>query len=146
MFTARAGIGTLGHLSRSAPRVYAKWPMMLAPLRTYLKMYRKRSGFSHGDVAFLLGAMSGSTVSRHERMRRLPMLRTALMYEFILNARVRELYEGLFWEAQSQVRERARGLCASLEKQPQSAERDRKIAILQQLLAATPDEVTRHAA
>ena len=119
---------------------------MIAPLRTYLKMYRKRAGFTHGDVAFLLGAMSGSTVSRHERTRRLPVLRTALMYEFILDATVRDLYEGVFREAQVQVRERARGLYASLKKQPQTAERDHKLIVLQRLLADPSSGVARQRA
>ena len=119
--------------------------MTMVPLRTYLKMYRKRSGFSHGDVAFLIGAMSGSTVSRHERTRRLPILRTALMYEVVLDAAVSELYRGLFHEARVLVRNRARGLRASLEKQRQTAARDRKIAILQRLLTKSNDDLTRRA-
>src|SRR5688572_31802419 len=100
--------------------------MTIVPLSTYLKMYRKRTGFTHDDVAFLLGGMRGTSISRHERSERLPILKTALMYEFIFDATVRELYQGVFREVQQRVRERARGLCASLERQPSTPTRDQK--------------------
>jgi DNA-binding XRE family transcriptional regulator len=119
--------------------------MTIVPLSTYLKMYRKRTGFTHDDVAFLLGGMSGTTVSRHERSHRLPILKTALMYEFIFDATVRELYEGVFREVQLRVRERARGLCSSLERQPRNPTRDQKIAVLRRIIAEGEREIERAA-
>ena len=119
-------------LSRSLG--YAEMLMTLVPLTTYLRMYRKRTGFTHEELAFLCGAMYGSTVARHEKGVRLPKLRTALMYECILQASVRELYAGLFHEALDSVKTRAAGLCASLERRPPSSGRDHKIAALQELL------------
>lgn len=113
--------------------------MTIIPLETYLRMYRKRTGFTHDEIAFLCGAMSGSSIARHESGERLPVLRTALMYEFILQATVRELYEGVFHDARGAVRARAKGLCASLERKPKSAERDHKIGILRALLDEIPD-------
>lgn len=110
----------------------------MVPLSTYIRMYRKRTGFTHDEVAFLCGAMCGSSISRHESGERLPVLRTALMYEFILNASVRELYEGVFHEIRGAVRARAQGLCASLERKPRNAERDHKIAVLRALLDEMP--------
>ena len=112
--------------------------MTIVPLSTYLRMYRKRTGFTHDEIAFLCGAMCGRSVARHERGRQLPMLRTALMYEFILQASVRELYEGIFQDVRAAVRARAKGLCASLERRPRSADRDRKIAVLKTLLNEIP--------
>jgi DNA-binding XRE family transcriptional regulator len=108
--------------------------MRIAPLNTYLRMYRKRMGFTHEELAFLCGAMCGSSISRHEHGAQLPVLRTALMYEFILQASVRELYAGVFHDARDTVTARAKGLCASLERKPRSAERDHKIAVLHALL------------
>jgi len=119
--------------------------MTIVPLTTYLRMYRKRAGLTHDEIAFLCGAMSGTSFTRHESAERLPALRTALMYEFILQASVRELYEGLFHDARASVRVRARGLCASLERRPPSPERDHKIAILRALLVEV-SELTSDAA
>jgi hypothetical protein len=89
--------------------------------------------------------MSGSTVGRHERTDRLPMLKTALMYEFIFDATVRELYEGVFAEMQARVRERARGLCASLEREAPSPGRDHRLRVLRRLLG-DEREASQHAA
>jgi hypothetical protein len=56
------------------------------------------------------------------------------MYEAILGATVRDIYRGLFAEANDTVRARARGLCASLERGPKTLRRDRKIAILKTII------------
>lgn len=108
--------------------------MTIVPLHSYLKTYRKQSGLTHEEIAFLIGGMAGTSYSRHETGRRLPMLRTALMYEFIFGVTVRTLYEGVFHEVRLSVAVRARGLMASLERQPPSVERDRKLNIVRRLV------------
>src|SRR5260221_11440325 len=104
--------------------------MTIVPLTTYLKMYRKRTGLTHEEVAFLLGSMSGTSVSRHELAQRLPILKTALRYEPIFGPAVRDLYEGLFLETKEMVRRRARGLCASLERRKKTPYGIREIRYL----------------
>jgi DNA-binding XRE family transcriptional regulator len=93
-------------------------------------MYRKRTGFTHDELAFLLGAMRGTSVWRHESCGSLPKLRTALMYEAIFGAAVRELYEGLFVEAQEAVHIRAQGMLAYFQKKPRTPKTERKICVL----------------
>ena len=110
--------------------------MTIVSLATYLKMYRKRTGFTHEEVAFLIGAQGGSSVSRHESGDRLPTLKTAIVYEAIFGTAIGELYAGVFADATEMLRERARGLRVSLETQPQSAARDRKIAALEKIIGA----------
>jgi transcriptional regulator with XRE-family HTH domain len=105
------------------------------PLSTYLRTFRKRTCLSQEDVAFLLGSMCGSSVSRHEKGKRIPLLSTLLGYAFILGADVPALYEGAFQDVQTVVRQRAMGLCRSLERKPQTSRRARKIAVLKQLLS-----------
>jgi hypothetical protein len=65
----------------------------------------------------------------------MPMLQTALMYEFVLDATVRQIYEGTFAQARINVRKRARGLCASLARKPKTAMRNKKIALLTRLIS-----------
>ena len=101
--------------------------MTNAPFTTYLRTFRKRAGLTHEEVAFLCGGMSGTSVSRHERGVRFPLLRTALAYEMILGVSVRELYEGLCHEAIRTVQARAAALYRSLERQPESARRNHKL-------------------
>jgi DNA-binding XRE family transcriptional regulator len=108
--------------------------MTIVPLTTYLKMYRKRTGFTHDEVAFLLGSMCGTSVSRHEQAKRLPVLKTALMYEAIFGATIREIYEGVFVEVQGSVRRRARGLCTSLQRRKKTPSLERKIALLKAII------------
>ena len=75
------------------------------PLATYLKTYRKRTGLSQEDVAFLLGALYGTHVSRHELNEVTPNLHNVLMYECVLGATVRELFEGKYEELRQEMRE-----------------------------------------
>ena len=119
--------------------------MTIIDVTNRFRTHRRRTGFTHDDVAFLLGGMSGSTVGRHERCDRLPMLKTALMYEFIFDATIRELYDGIFAEVQAQVRERARGLCASIEKEPPSPSRDHRLRVLRRIVGGG-EEVRQRAA
>ncbi len=68
---------------------------MASPLQNYIRTHRKRAGLTQGEVAFLLGARTGSRVSRHERYERRPALETALAYEAIFETPVAELFAGL---------------------------------------------------
>lgn len=110
--------------------------MTIVSLATYLKMYRKRTGLTHEEVAFLIGMKGGSTISRHESGDRLPNLQAAIAYELIFGTPVGEMYAGVFADGMAMLRERAIGLRVSLEKLPQSALRDRKIEALTQIIGA----------
>lgn len=104
-------------------------------LKTYLRMFRKRTCLSQDEVAFLLGSICGTSVSRHERGHRLPLLETVLGYAFILGADIPALYEGLSRDVQIEIRKRAESLRQTLGRQPQTSYRDHKIAILKKLMA-----------
>ena len=108
--------------------------MTIIDINNRFRTHRRRTGLSLDDVAYLLGGMSGSTVGRHERYERLPMLKTALMYEFIFDAGVRELYKGVFAEVQERVQNRARCLCVSVEKEPPSPGRDHRLRMLHRII------------
>jgi len=99
-------------------------------------MYRRRTGLSQEDVSYLLGVVCGTNVSRHEVGGRIPVLETALAYEIIFRASVRDLYEGDFRRIESLIRRRAEGLSAFLARKPKTAQRDQKIRFLQRLISA----------
>lgn len=115
--------------------------MTIVSLATYLKMYRKRTGLTHEEVAFLIGAKGGSTISRHESGGRLPDLQAAIAYELIFGVPLGEMYAGVFADAMALLRERAIGMRLSLTQLPQNALRDRKITALTQIIGVEDDQL-----
>ena len=69
--------------------------MATQKLENYLRTYRKRSGLTQREVAFLLGCRNGAQVSRYENRRRLPPLKTALACEAVFGVPVSELFGGV---------------------------------------------------
>lgn len=99
----------------------------------YLETYRLRTGFTRGELGFLLGALDGKSVTRHERGLRIPFLRIALAYSRILQVSVEILYEGLALGVHDGIRDRARALRLSLRKRPSTKKNASKIRILDRL-------------
>jgi transcriptional regulator with XRE-family HTH domain len=64
-------------------------------LNSYLRTHRKHSGLSQGEVSFLVGLKDKSALSRYERGRRQPSLRTALACQAAFGTPVSELFAGL---------------------------------------------------
>lgn len=90
-------------------------------LDNYLLAFRKRSGLTQREVAFLLGCENGAQVSRYEKRRRLPPLETALACEAIFGTPVSELFAGLSDAARKEVCKRLLALKARLEANPVKA-------------------------
>ena len=65
------------------------------PLENYLRSYRKESGLTQQEVAFLLGCGNGAQVSRYEKRHHLPPLETALACEAIFGIPISELFAGM---------------------------------------------------
>ena len=104
------------------------------PLLTYLRTYRLKSGLSNDEVAFLLGSVYGTNVSKHESGHRLPLLRNALAYEIVLGTPVRRLYQGMACSVRQEVLTRVRGLVANLEKKRRGRGRELKLELLRGML------------
>src|SRR5438093_9193709 len=84
----------------------------------YLRTYRKRSGLTQREVAFLVGCRNGAQVSRYEKRRRLPPLRTALACEAAFGVPVSELFAGLREASGQAVAERLLALKSKIETGP----------------------------
>jgi transcriptional regulator with XRE-family HTH domain len=89
---------------------------MFPRLSNYLRSYRRRSGLSQSEVAFLLGSHDGAQVSRYEKSRRMPPLRTALAYPAIFGASLGELFSGIQLGVDKEIKARVNRLHAKLEK------------------------------
>ena len=79
-------------------------------LPNYLKTYRKRSGLTQGELAYLLGCQYSSKISRYERSSRLPNPETLFGYEAIFGTSIGRLYAGVYEEVAERTKERAKVL------------------------------------
>ncbi len=86
-------------------------------LENYLRMYRKRSGLTQRDVAFLLGCQNGAQVSRYEKRKRVPPLRTALACEAVFGIPASQLFAGMHQAAEKEIGKRLLGLRSKLQTQ-----------------------------
>jgi transcriptional regulator with XRE-family HTH domain len=85
-------------------------------LPNYLRTFRKRTGLSQEEVAFLLGCQSGNKASRYERRTRKPNLETILAYELVFGAPARELFAGIFDDVADATLKRAQALAEKLKQ------------------------------
>ena len=117
---------------------------MSAPLPTYLKTYRKRSGLSQDELAFLLGCRSGAKVSRYEQFARQPNLSTVFAYEVIFRASACDLFAGIYRQVERATLARARQLARRLQTSGADGRLTaRKLAALRSLGAAPADNHRR---
>lgn len=103
--------------------------MSVKPLPNYVRAARKERGISQRDLAFLLGAERGSSISRYERFKRIPSLRTALRIQAALGVSAAELFAGLYAEAQTYVAERLSTLVVKAESNRAAAERAKRLRL-----------------
>ena len=107
-------------------------------LPNYLRANRKRLALSQDEVAFLLGAQTGTKVCRYERFVREPSLETALAYEAIFKTSASELFGGLYQKVEREVAERAKKLAARNGHGRPGAPTARKRQSLAELAAFNP--------
>src|SRR5712692_3816759 len=84
-------------------------------LENYLRAYRKRSGLTQREVAFLLGCRNGAQVSRYEKRHRVPPLETALACEAVFGIPASELFAGMRDRANRQIGKRLVELRSKLQ-------------------------------
>ena len=80
--------------------------MKTSRVGTYLRFLRKKHGLSQRALAEILGAVSESQVSRHERSSSLPTILAALSYQVVFNEPVSEIFPGLYHAVEINIEER----------------------------------------
>src|SRR5712692_10173166 len=88
-------------------------------LDNYLRAYRKNSGLTQEEVAFLLGFSNANLVSRYEKRQRMPPVQTALAYEAIFGIPIAELFAGVRQKIVSDVQKRRSELTTRLRAKDQ---------------------------
>lgn len=113
--------------------------MPIPRLPQYLRMFRKRSGLSQGELAFLLGTKSGSKVSRYEAGNRTPAFEALLAYEIVFRVALDELFAGRHDTARSALRVRAQRLMRTLDSERFTPSVKRKMDFLAELINPPQD-------
>src|SRR5947199_10723983 len=90
--------------------------MTVIPLQNYLRTYRRRSFLSQDEVAFLLGAKTGTRVTRHEGSNRTPKMETALGYEVLFGVPLRELFASEAHSVETIIRDALPELIGEVEQ------------------------------
>lgn len=100
----------------------------------YLHTERKRWALKQHQVAFLLGNASGELISRYERDKRMPNLRTALACEVIFGVPLRTIFRGTYEAVEEQVMARAYELYQELEHRTDT-DGAKNLQLLKEMLA-----------
>jgi len=90
--------------------------MNQAHIATYIRSYRKWSGLSQKELAFLLGYPDEVPVSRHERLRCRPPFCIALGYEAVFGVSASKLFPAAFDEISLAIEVRLKALEDQLRK------------------------------
>src|SRR5262245_21208988 len=112
--------------------------MPVDPLPDYLRTFRKRSGLSQRELAYLLGSKAGSKVSRYEGGRRRPSFEALLAYEVVFRVGLDALFDGRHRSVSSEIRRRAQRLSRRLDALPYTPSVKRKIDFLTELIHHDP--------
>lgn len=79
-------------------------------IRNSLWIFRKRMNYAQKEAAFLLGHRNTAQLSRYEKSRRIPSLKTALKLEIIYAAPMRLLFSELYNEIREEIRKKKESL------------------------------------
>lgn len=93
----------------------------------------------------LLGAASGTKVSRYENFTRMPAVQTIFAYEVVFNQPARELFAGNYQAIRLAVRARARRMVKQLSARPdaQTERTFRKLELLRSIVESIPNSARR---
>lgn len=98
------------HLSQESIKQNLIKAMAPNSVGTYLRFLRRKSGLSQRELAGILGGVTASQVSRHERSVALPSLLAALGYQVVFQTPVSDIFPGLYFTVESAIEERLRAL------------------------------------
>ena len=106
-------------------------------LDNYLRTYRKRSGLSQDELAYLLGCESGTKVSRYECFERMPGLKTAIACKIVFGATACDLFAGTWEKVEEEIKNRAQLLARRISRATPTPMATRKLEILQAITSGS---------
>ena len=110
---------------------------MSSRLGNYLRLHRRRSALTQGELAYLLGYRTESIVSRLEKQERRITLAIAFAYHLIFGAEPKEIFPALFEQVEEGVVRRMYELYERLKQSGPSQKTSLKLRLLQEALTRT---------
>jgi transcriptional regulator with XRE-family HTH domain len=119
--------------------------MFIEHLKSYLRTFRRRTGLSQDEIAFLLCGecdpersrkacpATSTTVSRHERGEQRPCLEILIAYEIILGTQLSTIYPEWYAALHQRVRSRAAALLSELLEMPPSPRQKQKVEAIRRI-------------
>jgi transcriptional regulator with XRE-family HTH domain len=106
-------------------------------LQNYLRTYRKRSGLTQDEMAYLLGCESGTKLSRYERFSRKPGLETTLGCAIVFGAPCRDVFGGTWEKVEREIKRRAQLLTRRISRATPTPMATQKLEILQAITSGS---------
>jgi transcriptional regulator with XRE-family HTH domain len=105
-------------------------------LSNYIRTHRRRAGLSQRELARLLGAESGTKVSRYETFTRMPSVMTIWACELVFNRPASEIFAGVYQGVLEAVSARAERMLTELASQraPQQSTDTPKVQLLRSIV------------
>jgi transcriptional regulator with XRE-family HTH domain len=110
-----------------------------------LRTHRRRHGLWQKEIAMLLGAVSGTKVSRYEKFAVMPGALTVFALEIVFSQPASELFAGEYQAVRLAVQARAGRLVEQLHAQPDAESREtlRKLEFLRTIVGPKPISARR---
>jgi transcriptional regulator with XRE-family HTH domain len=121
--------------------------MLIEHLTSYLRTFRRRTGLSQNEIAFLLCGecdtettksacpATATTVGRHERGQQRPSLEILIAYEIILGTQLNTIYPEWYAALHQRIRNRAAMLLRDLLEVPPSPRQKQKVEAMRRIMA-----------
>jgi transcriptional regulator with XRE-family HTH domain len=79
--------------------------MAQSSVGTYLRFLRRKNGLSQRELARILGNVTASQISRHERLVTPPTLLAAFAYQVVFQKPVSDIFPGVYHTVETTVEE-----------------------------------------
>lgn len=107
----------------------------------YIRTFRRRSGLTQRELAWLLGCESRSKVSHYERFVRKPSLETILAFELVFQAPAQEIFAGIAEAVATVTKRRAKTLLRRLQEAAGTPETNLKLCLLKRLCGEVDETI-----
>lgn len=97
----------------------------------YLRVYRKRSPLTQGDIGFLMSFPDYSNISRYEKGQRTPSIEILLVYHLLFNTSIEQFFEPNLEIVHSNLLERMENLIVDLKNESSIQNNSSRIKFLE---------------
>lgn len=112
---------------------------MATPLPNYIRSSRKRCGLTQDELAYLLGQLNDSSVTRLESGEYLPSVHVIFALEVLFGVSARELLPGIFANVERQTVDRIGVLAGTLMKKANNPHIAHKLDALARVVRNSSD-------